>query len=174
MQNMSYEDAFLEAHNKYADAIWRHCYFRVFDRERAKELVQETFLKTWQYLASGREIGNLRAFLYRVANNLVIDESRKRKEISLEDLQEQGFEPGFEDHQVAERAIDRDFLLKLMNRLDQKYRDIIIMRYLDDFSLEEISEITGETANNISVRIHRGIKQIREFLEAQQGDRQHD
>ena len=75
------------------DAIFRHCYFRVFDRERARDLVQETFLKTWEYLTRGHDIENIRAFLYRVATNLIIDDSRRKKEISLEQLSESGFDP---------------------------------------------------------------------------------
>ena len=81
-------DTFLTAYDKYADAIYRHCFFRVFSKEKAEELTQETFMRTWQYLEDGKEVLNLRAFLYRVANNLIIDHSRKKKEERLDNFHE--------------------------------------------------------------------------------------
>lgn len=73
------EKLLIEAYDAYADAIFRHCYFRVFSRERAKELMQETFLRAWDQMVKGEEIRHMRGFLYRVANNLIIDESRKKR-----------------------------------------------------------------------------------------------
>ena len=77
---------FSDAYEEYKDAIFRHCYFHTFDREQAKDAMQETFIKTWQYLESGHKIDNLRAFLYKVATNLIINAARKKKSVSLEGL----------------------------------------------------------------------------------------
>ena len=66
------QEGFLNAYDAYADAIYRHCFFRVFSKERAEELAQETFMKTWEYVARGNVIENYKAFLYRVTNNLII------------------------------------------------------------------------------------------------------
>ena len=87
------EKQFLKAYDEFADPIFRHCYFRVFNRERAKDLMQETFTKTWEYLNQSpitnheSRITNMRAFLYRVANNLIIDNSRQKDERSLYQIQ---------------------------------------------------------------------------------------
>ncbi|MBI5466917.1 MAG: RNA polymerase subunit sigma-70, partial [Candidatus Kerfeldbacteria bacterium] len=59
------EHEFLRHYEQFADAIFRHCYYRVFDAEQAHDLVQETFLRTWQYLVSGHQIDRIRPFLYR-------------------------------------------------------------------------------------------------------------
>ena len=61
---------FADAYDAYADAIFRHCAFRCFNRERARELMQETFIKAWDFLVSGKDIDNVQAFLYKTANNL--------------------------------------------------------------------------------------------------------
>lgn len=159
------EQQFLHAYEVYGDAIFRHCYFRVFRRNRAQELAQETFTRTWEYLASGKNIDNIRAFLYRVANNLVIDEARRRKEASLDAMQETGFDPrsGGGVERLSDRT-DGAFAREKLYRIDPKYRDVIIMRYIDDLQPKEIAKITGESENVVSVRIHRGIKQLREIL----------
>ena len=162
MRNL--EKQFLQAYEELSDAIFRHCYFRVFNRERAKELMQDTFTKTWEYLSKG-SVQNLRAFLYRVANNLIIDESRKKKEESLEMLQESsGFDPGEDTKDKLINFMEGKEVIKMLNKIDPKYRLAISMRYIDDLSPKEISEVLDETENNVSVRIHRGLKQLKELV----------
>lgn len=159
------ENQFLEAYDAFADAIFRHCYFRVFDREKAKDIMQETFIKTWEYLEKGNRVENLRAFLYRVANNLIIDETRKKKTVSLDDLREQGFDAGNEkDVKEMVNNAESARLRLLLTKLDDAYRDVLIMRYIDDLPLKEIAEILDETENAVSVRIYRGVQRLREMI----------
>lgn len=162
------EQSFATAYDEYADAIFRHCYFRVFDRERGKELMQEAFMKTWLYIADGNEIESVQAFLYRTANNLIVDEIRKRKrrqEVSFEDMQEEGFDIGSdEDAKAMKRKIDEQQILSVLNQVDPTYRDVLIMRYIDELQPAEIAEALGESANAVSVRINRGMKQLRSLL----------
>ena len=80
------ESQFLKAFDEYADALFRHCFFRVSDRETAKDLVHETFTRTWDHLARGKEVREYRAFLYRTANNLIVDFYRKKKAVFLEEI----------------------------------------------------------------------------------------
>lgn len=163
MDQSTAEQMFTEAYEVLSDTIFRHCYFRVFDRERARDLAQESFVRAWRYMAEGHEILNLRAFLYRTAHNLIVDEARRAKPVSLDELHEQGFDPGVIDEGL-ERRIDGAALLKLVHELGPEYRTAIVMRYVDGLSPKEIAEITGETENAISVRIHRGLKQVRNKL----------
>src|SRR3989344_7358867 len=133
------EKEFLSAYDKYADALFRHCYFRVYDRERAKDLAQEIFCRTWSYLAEGKRIDNLRAFLYRVANNLIIDEARKKKPLSLDQIMEEGFSPKDESSpNIEQRLIVKDVIQKL-ELLEEQYRNIIQMRFIDELSPKEIA-----------------------------------
>jgi DNA-directed RNA polymerase specialized sigma24 family protein len=87
MRTTQMKEKFQHAYDEYAQAIFRHCHYRVFDRERGKDLMQEVFLRAWEYMARGEEVHNMRAFLYRIANNLIVDESRKKREASLDYLQ---------------------------------------------------------------------------------------
>ena len=157
-------EQFVKAYDELSDAIFRHCYFRIGDRERAKDLMQDTFIKSWQYIVEGATVNNFKSFLYRVANNLIVDEYRKKKELSLDRLQEQGFDPGFDDRRKNENRIDAQFAISTINQLDEKYREVILMRYIDELSPKEIAEIIGESENNVSVRIHRGINQLKDIL----------
>ncbi|MDD5110893.1 MAG: sigma-70 family RNA polymerase sigma factor [Patescibacteria group bacterium] len=159
------EHAFIAAYEKYADAIFRYCYFRVYERETAKELVQETFFRAWRHVAEGNEIRQLRAFLYATARHCIIDYHRKRKETSLDALQERGFEPAADGiAQHLQIRLDLDRAVAIMRQLDEPYREAVLLRYVDGLTPREIAEITGDSVNVISVRIHRGITQLRKFL----------
>lgn len=158
------EHDFMQAYEQHSDAIFRHCYFRVYDRETALDLVQETFTKTWAYIAAGNKIDNVRAFLYRTATNLIIDRSRKATTDSLEQLQDQGFEPATHIKDQVEAGIDLKILLKVIGRLDVIYQEVIRLRYIEGLKPREIAEITGESPNVISVRLHRGLAQLAQFL----------
>lgn len=162
------EQGLTEAYDRYADAIFRHCYFRLGNRERAMELMQDTFCKAWEHLAKGRDIEHVQAFLYRIAGNLVIDEVRRlkrRPETSLEDLQEEGFDPSAEGGEAElQNAVDSAALLAQLEHLDQQSRDVLVMRFVDGLPPQEIAALLGVSANVVSVRIHRATKKLRSSL----------
>ncbi len=158
------EQAFLEAYEQYGDAIFRHCYFRVSDREKAKDLMQETFSRTWQFIAGGHEVQNLKAYLYQIANNLIIDYYRKKKDVSLDGLQDDGFDPGFDDREHLENFIAGKEAVVMMSSLDEAYRSVVTMRYIDDLAIQDIAAIMGVSENVVSVRLHRALKKLRSLF----------
>jgi RNA polymerase sigma-70 factor (ECF subfamily) len=161
-------EEFIKLYDDLADQLFRHCFFKVSSRELALDLVQESFARTWQYLASGKKVDNVKGFLFKVANNLVIDEYRKKKVVSLETLQEQsGFDAPVHDDKKAILNAEVDTMISHINKLDAKYKDVILMRYVNDFSPKEIAEILGDSENAISVRINRGMKKVQEMIHEQ-------
>jgi len=158
------EKEFLKLYDDLADPIFRHCFFRVSDREKAKDIMQETFTRTWEYLAKGETVKNLKAFVYRVANNLIIDSYRKKKEDSLDRMQEDGFDIGVDEREKIMDMLSGREVIALMADLGDKYREVIVMRYIDDLMPREIAEIIGESENVISVRLHRGLRQLRDII----------
>ncbi|MBP6925560.1 MAG: RNA polymerase sigma factor [Candidatus Pacebacteria bacterium] len=160
------QQKFLESYNKYNDDIFRFCLVKVRNRDNALDITQDTFTKTWEYLKSGKEIDNIRAFLYQVARNAIIDWSRKKKNESLDALLESGLEFDSEQGEAAamHNTLDIKRAVALIHDLPDKYRDIIYFRYVEDLSLQEISNITGERENTVSVRVHRGIKLLEDLF----------
>lgn len=158
-------DEFSDAYHEHKDAIFRHCYFHTFDREQAKDVLQETFVKTWEYLAAGNELKNIRAFLYRVATNLIINAARKKKSASLEAMQEAGFDPGQDDANLRHDWVEEQRVTKVLRSIEEPYRSAITMRYVEGLSPAEIADISGVTSNVVSVRIHRGVQQLKSNLD---------
>jgi len=164
------EKAFLEAHAAYSDIIFRFCLFKLTNRELAKDVTQDTFMKAWIYISKGGEIQNMKALLYKTATNLVIDEYRKQdrrkgKQESLDVLHDEGFEPSFDDTQSLVDQIDGAEALALVASIPVPYGEAVFLRYVQDLSIAEIVELTGESDNTVSVRIHRGLAKLKEIYE---------
>lgn len=156
------EQEFIKTYDQFADAIFRHCVFRVSDREKAKDIAQGTFVRVWDYMSQGKEIDNMRAFLYRIANNLIIDEYRKKRDDSLDRMRdEEGFDIGFEQMRDIETKDEHTQALALLECLPDKYREALVMRHIDGLSVKDIAHLTHESENVISVRIHRAIERMR-------------
>ena len=156
------EEQFLGWHDQFSDVIFRHCVFRLSDREKAKDATQETFIRLWNYVSEGKEVVNVRAFLYKIANNLIIDAYRRKEAFSLDQMRdEEGFDVGFETRAEIEIKDEYEHALKIIERLPDKYREALVMRHVDGLSVKDIARITGETENVISVRIHRAIEKVK-------------
>jgi len=111
----------------------------------------------------GGKIDLMKAFLYHVLNNLIVDEYRKQKykTTSLDVLLEKGFEPKAGDYKELYDMLDGKEGLFLIQSMSEKYRKIMKMRYIQDLSLKEISLITGQSKNTMAVRLHRGLQELK-------------
>jgi RNA polymerase sigma-70 factor, ECF subfamily len=167
----NHEERFLKAFDEYADALFRHAVYRLSDRERAIEIVHDTFTKVWGYIRAGHEIDSFKPFLYKVMNNLIIDEYRKRKELSLDALlSEEGVDEGSfpELHggsiEEITFALDAQKASLLLAELPLVYREVLTLRFVDGLGPKEISELIEESENVVSVRIHRGLKTLKDMI----------
>jgi RNA polymerase sigma-70 factor (ECF subfamily) len=167
-ENDTIQQHFLEIYEAYHDELFRFCLLRTRNRDEALDRVQETFIKTWDYLRTGKKLDQVRGFLYRVAKNTIIDASRKKTTTSLDALMEQssGYQPPADDTDFEKNHIIKESLLELYN-LPEHHREILQLRFLQDLTLQEIAQIYQENENTISVRIHRALKQARNLLTEQ-------
>ena len=172
MTNKVLEKTFMENYQMHSDSIFRFVLFKIDNRERALDLMQETFMKTWLHITKNGEPQNTRAFLYKVAGNLVIDEYRKRgkKDFgtdSLEDLADDGFEPSnnISEIETMTNRLDGEKVMELVNTLPDIYSSILFMKYNEELSISEISESLGVSQNVVSVRINRALKKLKETVE---------
>jgi RNA polymerase sigma-70 factor, ECF subfamily len=172
----SQEDRFLQAFHEYGDALFRHAMLRISDRERAIDLVHDTFTKVWSYVKNGHSVEQYRPFLYKVLNNLIIDEYRKQREQSLDALlAEEGVSEGsfpelIENTTEALAAtLDGKQAFELVTTLPDVYREVLLLRFVDGLGPKEISELVEESENVVSVRIHRGLKMLRDIMEEKDG-----
>ena len=159
-------------YSKEGDIIFRFCRARVSGREQALDLTQETFVRLWQTLMSGKVISNERAFLFTVAHRLIIDWYRKKKTISLEhvfqgvaNVDDEAYDPSDDNQRVDhELGADARFALAKIQELEPVYRDPVYLRFVEGLPPAAVSKILKISVNVASVRIHRGIKKLQQLL----------
>jgi len=170
-KDLSQEERFLAAYDEYGDALFRHAHLRVSDRERAIDVVHDTFTKVWSYVRAGHNIEQYRPFLYKVLNNLIIDSYRKKRETSLDALLDK---EGVDEGSFAELSestieslaatLDGRRAFELLHVLSDEYREVIILRFVDGLGPKEISDLLEESQNVVSVRLHRGLTKLKQQL----------
>jgi RNA polymerase sigma-70 factor, ECF subfamily len=163
-QKIERAEVLTTAHHDHEKGMNTHAFFKVNSHTVGQDLVQDTFIKTWSYLVKGGKINLMRPFLYHILNQLIIDEYRRRKTLSLDTLiEEKGFEPSFNNSEKILNVLDGKTALLLIKYLPVKYEKVMRMRYEKEFSLEEISIITGQSKNAVAVQIHRGLARLKKI-----------
>ena len=167
------QHTFTKAFESYSDELFRHASMRLSDRDRALELTQECFMKVFEY-AKKEQVRELRPFLYRTLRHLIIDEYRRKKSVSLEAMAEKSEDMNVEDFlpsddsnslEAAIERFDGKRAMDALQTLPDTYREVISLRYVEGLSPGEIGDIVGESENTVSVRIHRGLRKLKEILQ---------
>lgn len=163
-------EAFGEIYDSYVKQIYRFIYFKVPSAEQAEDLTSETFLKAWHYLKEKRDVPNLQALLYSVARTVVIDWYRaaaaERGNVSLDEPTGMEVADGGSDklqHEVEVR-FDTTLVLEKLRGLKDEYREVVILKYLDELTTGEIAEVLGKTPANVRVLVHRATKALTDAM----------
>lgn len=163
--NENIQELFKEIYDKESDAIFRFCLVKVSDREQALDITQEVFMRLWNSLIEKKKISNYRAFIFTISRNLIIDWYRKKKSVSLDrmiDDEQERFD--IIDGNIVsnlELSFEGKNVLEKISELSETYQTPVYLRFVEDMSPKEISAITGLSENVISVRINRGIEELR-------------
>jgi len=159
------EKEFNRAYFQYISSIYRFFYLKSDSQEIAEDLTNETFLRLWKTLNSGQNINNTRAFLYKIARNLLTDFYRKKAqktEISFESAPEIIDSNDFQQRIINNSEIER--IKKALQGLKEEYQLVIIWHYLEDIPIREIAEIMEKTEENTRVLLHRALQSLREKI----------
>ncbi|MEK9152418.1 MAG: RNA polymerase sigma factor [Patescibacteria group bacterium] len=157
--------AFGEVYTRLAPAIYRHAYFRVSDSGVAEDVMAETFMKAWEHIAAGKEIENLKGFVYRIAENMIIDHYRTRhRTAAMDEHIERTLDDGVDRVAATQRLLDSEAVRKAVGSLRAEHRDVVVMRYLNDLSYDEIASATGKSKNAVYIAAHRGLKELSKII----------
>ena len=159
---------FVAVYDQCAAAVHRHVRLRVGRPEEAEDIAAQTFMKTWEYLASGKVILMMKPFLFRVANNLIIDwyRSKDTAPLPLEEIEDEN-EVQAVDARLDEVLDARASVLELdraLSLLEPAYRDVLVLSKVEGKSTAEIAKQLGVSTNVVYVRLHRGRKKLLELV----------
>ncbi|MEX2515067.1 MAG: RNA polymerase sigma factor [Candidatus Paceibacterota bacterium] len=170
MSDLNTKTEFLAVYDDHADAVYRRCLFKTSDHEVALDLMQEAFTRTWDYLAEGKEVRNVKAFVFTVANNLIKDHYKKKKSITMADM------GNFDPHRIADEVenindkVQVEEVIRALENLKEADRDILTLNLLDGFGPKEIGKIMDERENTVSVRLHRARARLRSVLKLEDNE----
>ncbi|UFJ40704.1 RNA polymerase sigma factor SigW [Brevibacillus humidisoli] len=167
-------DAFAELVEIYKDKIFQLAYRMTGNRQEAEDIAQETFLRVFANLHTYDESYKFSTWIYRIATDLCIDRGRKKKPDFSLDQQVEGTE-GLDwysrlsstDKTPEENLMTQelqDTVQGALSQLSPKYRSIMILRYIEDLTLQEISAVLQLPITTIKTRIHRGREALRNKL----------
>lgn len=168
------KDVFTIVYDENVADIYRFVYYKIGSIEEAKDLTSVVFLKTWNHIQNNtlENAKTLRALLYKVARNVIIDHYRDKsnKIVSLDDERNPiDIAADNEEESRLDDAQDLKLIRLKLPLLKEEYREIIIMRFINDLTLEEIADITKKSRGNIRVIIHRALTALRELIEEEKG-----
>jgi RNA polymerase sigma-70 factor (ECF subfamily) len=167
--------AFAELVDMYKGKLFHLAFRMLGNRQEAEDVVQETFLRTYEHLARYDDIHKFSTWIYRIATNLCIDRLRRRKPIYSLDADVSNGE-GLDGYSMlhskelpAEQQViiseTQQVIKQAMDALPAKYKSAMALKYYQDLSLQEISEILHIPVATVKTRIHRGRDYLRRKLE---------
>jgi RNA polymerase sigma-70 factor (ECF subfamily) len=163
-------EAFTKAYDENVSEIYRFIYFKVGSDEEAKDITSAVFLKTWNHIQTNtlESAKTLRALFYKIARNAIIDHYRERGKSQIISIEEEGskIDIPFETDEETRLDTERDIELirSKLPLLKEEYREVLIMKFINELELEEISDITGKSKGNIRVLTHRALKALKDIM----------
>ncbi len=167
-------EAFAEIVELYQDVLYRVCYRMLGNKYEAEEIAQEAFVRAFINIHTFDPNRKFSTWLYRIGTNLCIDRIRKKKPDYYLDAEVAGTEGLNMYSQIAStEELPEQELLKMemqdrvqyeVSRLPDKYRTVIVLKYMEDLPLQEISEILEMPLGTVKTRIHRGREALRKQL----------
>ena len=167
--NLKDASAFEEIYNSYIDKIYRFIYFKVETKQEAEDLTSQTFLKIWQYAIEGKikTKESFQSFVYQVARNTVIDyyRSSQKKKANEVDLQNaENISSKESPEKELDKKIDIQNLEKKIKQLKNEYQEAIMLHYINELSIEEISKIINKKRGTVRVLLYRAIKALKDQI----------
>lgn len=146
------------AFDAYYDKIYGYCYRHVNHRETAQDITQEVFLRVLLHLENYRHYGKFENYLYVIAGNLCRDYYRKRRVLSLEDLELQKEESGFA------RTEEQLVVGQALKKLSEQEREIILLRFYQDLKIKDIAKILGLKLSTVKYHLKRAQERLEDEL----------
>ncbi|MDR2969751.1 MAG: sigma-70 family RNA polymerase sigma factor [Tannerellaceae bacterium] len=160
--------------NRYKSSIHSYIYYIVRNRELTEDIFQETFVKVIMTIKQGRytENGKFKAWITRIAHNLIIDyfrQERSENTLSNDEVEVDLFNniklcDGTVEDSMVRRQVLSD-VRKLVSHLPENQREVLEMRYYKDLSFKEIAEMTGVSINTALGRMRYAILNMRRMAE---------
>jgi len=173
-----FQNGSVEAYNilveRYSDRLIHYLYGFLGDVRRCEDLLQDTFLRVYRNRHSYQRIARFSTWLYTIAGNLARSEYRKRKRRRVYSIQAVNREDeeydlavpdeAFTPDEYAERQIQDRYIREALYMIPASFREVVVLRDVQQLAYEEIAEITGLPMGTVKSRINRGRSKLQYLL----------
>ena len=158
------KEAYGQLYKTYYARIYRFCRINLSNNEAAEDVCQGVFIRAWKALPtfSEKNGGTFQAYIFRIARNLIIDISRKKKEVPIENAQYLATDEDLLEN--LDRKNEIESVRNALGQLKEYDRQIIILRYFEDLSHAETASIMGIRQGALRVRTMRLLQKLKELI----------
>jgi RNA polymerase sigma-70 factor (ECF subfamily) len=153
--------------DRYKKMIYNVAYRMVGDEDTAKDLAQESFISAYNGLSQFRFGAKFSSWLYSIALNKCRDYLKLSKEtVSTDEISGIMSDSGISPEGAAAAEQSKDMLQRALHSLPVEYREVLILKHVEELDYKEIAAITGMSIAALKVRAHRGREMLKKVLEA--------
>jgi RNA polymerase sigma-70 factor (ECF subfamily) len=158
---------------RYKNPLINYVFRFLGDYETCVDIVQETMIKVYRYKDSYSSIAKFSTWIYTIAGNLARTEYQRRKRRKIFSINAYGEEKdetyeipdeSFNPEKITDSGIKEKIIQDALEKVSKAYREVVILRDIQDLSYEEISEITNLPVGTVKSRINRGRSQLQKLL----------
>lgn len=155
-------ESFVLLYDQYAEKIYNFLFFRTFHKETAEDLTSQVFYQAMDKIQSfNPSKGTFQAWLYQIARNALIDESRKRRPV--ENIENHFNIPDNTNlEQETQLKINAETIQKLLTTLPEEAQELMTMRLWAELSYAEIAQVTGKTEGSLKMQFSRIITKLQQ------------
>lgn len=166
-------EAFGQLYDRYLQPIYGFIYYQVTNVQEAEDLTEIVFIKAFEKLPdfrTAKKMENFRAWLYRIARNTVIDHYRTAKPLTALDPEFPlaSGDAGPEERIQMDETVGR--IRSALLEIDELYRQVIVLRFIQELNYAETSAALGLTENYIRVIQFRALRKLREQIDRDEND----
>jgi len=157
---------------RYKNPLINYIYRFLGDYETCADIVQETMIKVYRNKDSYKSIAKFSTWIYTIAGNLARTEYQRRKRRNIFSISSYGDDDETFDipdesarpDVITDSGIKDEIIQKALLKVSDSYREMVILRDIQELSYEEIAEVTGITVGTVKSRINRGRNQLQKLL----------
>lgn len=161
--------------NRYLKPVYNFVYRISGNKQNAEDITQETFVKVWRKIKKYNPNKSFKTWLFTIAHNTAIDWLRKKRSPVFSDFENSEGENYLENElvdpnplpdKILAQAEDKKFVENLLQQLAPIYREVLILKYTNDLSFEEIAEILAKPLDTVKSQHRRALIMLRKLLNA--------
>lgn len=158
----NYRRKFSKIYDQHIDKIYRFIFLKVDSEETAQDLTAQVFTKGWKKYKTGTDIKNINAYLFQIARNEIAGHYREESKINTVSTDAVAVvDDSVGPEETRQRQSDIQGIKQCLSQLKEDYQNVLIWRYTDGYSDEEIAEMLGKSKGAVRVMVHRALKELR-------------